>query len=176
MGGDGIHLKEAFNQEVAEINTGLQERLKPIRENFRRINSITNWTSIEVEDVWETTEGGEAKYYYQKEQLEKIALRHYGETFQLWSEYFLYDNELSFVYEKLLKYNRPFYYDSIAMKENNDTEAFDFDKSTIFEVRNYFENGKLIHQICGDGDYSPFSSDAESRLKSEFVGLIQSRH
>jgi hypothetical protein len=39
------------------------------------------------------------------------------------------------------------YYDLIAMKENNDTEAFDFDKSEIIEVRSYFENDKIIHKI-----------------------------
>lgn len=41
-------------------------RLKVIRENYRRINSIANWSEIKKEELFETTEGGEASYYYQK--------------------------------------------------------------------------------------------------------------
>ncbi len=33
------------------------------------------------------------------------------------------------------------FYDTKAMKENNDSEAFDFKKSEITETRNYFEKG-----------------------------------
>ena len=33
------------------------------------------------------------------------------------------------------------------MKAENDTEAFDFNKSTIIEARSYFENGKLFCQV-----------------------------
>jgi hypothetical protein len=45
------------------------------------------------------------------------------------------------------------------MKENNDTEAFDFDKSEITENRSYFVNGKLIHILNSEDCGAPFSSD-----------------
>lgn len=173
---DTVKLKETFNEEDLPANDYLTDRLKPIRENFKRINSITNWTSIDTEELSESTEGGEAKFYYQNGQLEKIVTRHYGETFQLLTEYYLLNGQLSFVFEKRHKYNRPMYYNTTAMKENNDTEAFDFDKSEIIENRSYFDNGKLMHQISNQDCGSPFADDylleEQKRIKTDFDKLI----
>ena len=33
---------------------------------YKGINSTENWTTIKTKDIWETTEGGEAKFYYLK--------------------------------------------------------------------------------------------------------------
>lgn len=174
---DTIELKETFNEEDLPVNEFLTDRLKSIRANFKRINSITNWTSIDTEELSESTEGGEAKFYYQNGQLEKIVVRHYGETFQLLTEYYLLNGQLSFVFEKRHRYNRPLYYDTTAMKENNDTEAFDFDKSEIIEDRSYFENGKLLHQINNQDCGSPFADDylleEQKRIKEDFDRLIK---
>ena len=173
---DTIELRESFNEEDIPANDYLTDRLKQIRANFKRINSITNWTSIDTEELSESTEGGEAKFYYQNGQIEKIATRHYGETFQLLTEYYLLNGQLSFVFEKRHKYNRPLYYDTTAMKENNDTEAFDFDKSEIIENRSYFENGKLLHQINNQDCGLPFAGDylleEQKRIKADFDKLI----
>jgi hypothetical protein len=173
---DKVELKETFNEDDLPVNDYLTDRLKPIRTNFKRINSITNWASIDTEELWESTEGGEAKFYYQNGQLEKIVARHYGETFQLLTEYYLLNGQLSFVFEKFYKYNRPFYWDTTAMKEYNDTEAFDFDKSEIIEDRSYFDNGKLIHQISNQDCGSPFADDylleEQKRIKTDFDKLI----
>jgi hypothetical protein len=172
-----IQLRETFNEEDLPVNEYLTERLKPIRANYKRINSITNWTNIDTKELWETTEGGEAKYYYQKRQLEKITTRHFGETFQQLTEYYLMNGQLSFVFEKSYKYNRPMYYDTAAMKENNDTEAFDFEKSEIVEDRSYFENGKLLHQLNNQDCGSPFADDylleEQKRIKTGFEKLIE---
>jgi|SRR5690554_3757895 len=172
-------LKETFNQEDVPVNEYLTDLLKPIRTNFKRINSITDWTFIGTEELWETTEGGEAIYYYQNEQLEKIITRHYGETFQLLTEYYLQNEKLSFVFEKQLIYNRPFYYDTIAMIKNVDTEAFDFDKSEIIEDRSYFKNGKLLHQInnqdCGALFASNYLLEEQKRIQTDFDILITLR-
>ena len=174
---DTVKLKETFNEEDLPENEYMADRLKPIRANFKRINSITNWTSIDTEESSESTEGGEAKFYYLNGQLEKIVTRHYGETFQLLTEYYLLNNQLSFVFEKRHKYNRPLYYDTTAMKENSDTEAFDFDKSEIIEDRSYFENGELLHQINNEDCGSPFSNDylieEQKRIKTYFDKLIE---
>ena len=174
---DTVELKETFNQEDLPVNEYLTKKLKPIRTNFKRINSIGNWTTIKTKDIWETTEGGEAKFYYRNGQLEKITTRHFGETFQLLTEYYLLKGQLSFVFEKSYKYNRPMYYDSTAMKENNDTEAFNFEKSEIFEDRSYFENGKLLHQLNNQDCGSPFAEDylleEQKRIKMDFEKLMK---
>lgn len=63
------------------------------------------------------------------------------------------------------------------MKENNDTEAFDFDKSEIIEDRSYFETGKLLHQINNQDCGSPFADDylleEHKRIKTCFEKLIE---
>lgn len=158
------------------LNDSLTDQLKPIRENFKRINAIARWTKIDSLDLWETTEGGEAKFYYAGNNLEKISVRHFGETFQQLAEYYLLNGQLSFVFEKAYRYNRPMYYDSVAMKESGDTEAFDFDKSIVVENRGYFKNEKLVHQINNDSSGSPDSGnlpDEEKRIKTEFGRLMK---
>ena len=69
------------------------------------------------------------------------------------------------------------YYDSTSMKENNDTEAFDFEKSEIVEDRSYFENGKLLHQLNNQDCGSPFAEDylleEQKRIKTDVEKLIK---
>ncbi|MCH6199770.1 hypothetical protein MMU07_09270 [Aquiflexum sp. LQ15W] len=172
-----IQLRETVNEEDLDVNEYLTERLKPIRENFKRINSIKDWTSIDTQELWDSTEGGEAKYYYQSGQLEKIITRHFGETFQQLTEYYLMNGQLSFVFEKSYRYNRPIYYDTIVMKENNDTEAFGFDISEIIEDRSYFENSKLLHKIEDGNNGASYAADylieEEKRMIGDFNYLIK---
>jgi len=168
---------ETFNEDDLPVNTYLTERLKPIRANFKRINSISNWTTIKTKEIRETTEGGVAKFYLLNGKLEKIITQHFGETFQLLTEYYLLKEQLSFVFAKSYNYNRPIYYDSTSMKENNDIETFDFEKSEIVEVRNYFENGKLLYQLNSQDCGSPFADDylleEHKRVKEDFEKLVK---
>ncbi|MCT4122250.1 hypothetical protein CMU89_10370 [Elizabethkingia anophelis] len=172
-----IQAKASFNKENIPVNEYLTDKLKPIRDNFKRINSIEKWSVIKQQDLFESAEGGEAKYYYQKNKLEKIITRIFGESGQTLTEYYLLNGQLSFVYEKNYKYNRPLYYDTKAMKENNDTEAFDFDKSEITENRGYFVNGKLIHILNSEDCGAPFSSDyiaeEQKSILSEYSKLLK---
>ncbi len=174
-----LNLKESINKEDEIVNDYLNKELKPIRENFKRINSISNWTLIDKKELWETTEGGEAHYFYTNDKLEKIITRHFGEMFQKLTEYYLLNNELSFVFEKSFKYNRPIYYDSTMMKENNDSEVFDIKKSEITENRSYFINGKLIHQAnnqdCGSPTADDYFADEQIRLKNMYNELIKNK-
>ena len=169
-------MEVSYNEEDIIFNDYLVERLKPIRTNFERINSIDKWSSITNKELWETTEGGDASFYYTNDDIEKIITMEYGETFQKVTEYYFLMDEISFVIEKTCKYNRQIYYDSTAMIANNDTEVFDFEKSEVIVDKSYFEKGKLIHQIC-DGDCgAPFSDDylleEEIRIKSKVNFLI----
>jgi hypothetical protein len=92
------------------------------------------------------------------------------------TEYYLLNGHLSFVFEKLSNYNRPIYYDSISMMENDDTEVFDFDKSEIIEDRYYFEKGKLFHKINNQVSSSPLTKDQlledQKRIFSYFEKLL----
>ncbi|MCT2560897.1 hypothetical protein [Chryseobacterium herbae] len=178
---DTIKIKESFNENDIPVNEFLTDRLKPIRSNFKRINSITKWSSIKKKDIeGESAEGGEAVFYEQKGRLEKITERLFGETGQMLTEYYLLNGKLSFVFEKIYKYNRPLYYDVKAMKENNDTEAFDFEKSEIEENRGYFEKGKLIHVSNSLDCGAPFSGDyiaeEEKRFSESFQELLKLRN
>ena len=150
----------------------LSDKLDLIKENFKRINSTANWTSIDAKSLWESPEGGEIKYYYQNDQLEKIVTIHYGETFRQVTEFYLLNGQLSFTYSKLYRYNRPFYYDEDAMKMNNDTEAYDPSKTIINENRSYIENGEQIYFISDQDESSRFSGEFQlrefERIKESF--------
>ena len=173
---DSLQLTESYKQEDLPINDYLTNELQPIRDNFKRLNAIKKWSKIKKIKFFESTEGGEATYYFQNENLEKIMTRHFGETFQKLTEYYLKNGKLSFVFEKTLEYNRPIYYDSIAKKENNDTEEFDINKSEIIEEKSYFINGKLLHQINNQDCGAPFAEEylleEQKRILTEFEKLL----
>lgn len=84
---DTAKLKESFQEEDLPASDYLTDKLKPIRENFKRINSLTHWSDIDSGELWDSSEGRTAKYYYQNGRLEKIIARRYGEGFQLLTEY-----------------------------------------------------------------------------------------
>lgn len=174
---DTSELKEAFNQEDLPVNEYLTDQLKPIRANFKRINSIAKWTTIKTKSNWETTEGEEAKFYFLNGQLEKITTRHFGKTFQLLTEYYLLNGKLSFVLSKSYKYNRPTQRDSTSIKTDINTKAIDLEKSEVVEDRSYFENGKLLHQINSQDCGSPFADDyllgEQKRISADFEKLLK---
>jgi hypothetical protein len=173
---DTIELTENFNREDVIDNEYLQKELKPIRANFKRINSIRNWTKRDTAELWESLEGGEAAFCYSDNGLEKIVTRLFGENYQSLTEYYLLNGQLSFVFEKTYHYNRPFYYDSTMMKENHDNQIFDFGKSEIEETRSYFRNGKLLHLINSQDCGAPFADDylleEQKVILKEFEKLV----
>src|SRR6476620_7561465 len=54
---DSVVLKEASNEDDIVVNEYLVEQLKPIRENFKRINSLEKWSSSDTVELWESLEG-----------------------------------------------------------------------------------------------------------------------
>ncbi|MBS1915199.1 MAG: hypothetical protein JST87_02920 [Bacteroidetes bacterium] len=168
-------LKETYHKEDAIDNEYLLNKLNPIRANFKRINSTVKWTKKIKKDLWISTEGGDAVYYYSGNKIEKITARVFGEMGQSLTEYYLLNGQLSFVFEKEYHYNRPFYYDSALAKENNDT-AYDDKETEIIETRSYFENGKLIHQLNNQDCGSPFSDaylkEEQKRIKEEYKEIL----
>lgn len=151
------------------------EKLKPIRDYVNKIDSIKEWSLVLKKDIFLTTEGGEATFFNWNGKLKKVKTTEYGETFQKHSNYYLKNDSLLFVYERVIKYNRPFYHDSVAMKELGDDEAFDFNKSLIVETESYFENGKLIrsldNQDCGAPYNDEYRNEERTRIFKEFKEL-----
>jgi hypothetical protein len=175
---DTVRSNETFNENDTTNSKGLKKQLKPIRSNFKRINSITKWTSVKKKNIeGESAEGGEATFYYTDKGMEKVIARHYGEMGQKLTEYYLLNEQLSFVFEKEHRYNRPLFYDAKAMKENNDTEAFDLKKSEITMIRNYFENGNiiLINATTGRGYNisADYPAEQEKEIKEDFKRLLK---
>ena len=164
-----VVLKDTFQQKDTAYNENIANTLKVIRENFKRINSITKWTSTEKKELNEATEGSEAIFYYANSGLEKIVTQHFGETFQRSTEYYLLADQLSFVFEKSTKYNRPLYYDSVAMKESNDNQVFDIKKSETDEHRSYFDKGKLIHKIIKQNSGSQLADNTLSEEQKRIM-------
>jgi hypothetical protein len=175
---DSLRKDTLFLKETAEMEdtagTGLVSAVLPVKANFKRINSIAVWTNVVKKDLEGSSEGSEAAFYYLNGKLEKITTRHYGETFQELTEYYLLNGALSFVFEKTMKYNRPFYYDTAAMIANNDNQVFDIKKSGMNEIRSYFANGKLIQQL--NNFTKAINSTAglpaeQKRIMNDFAGL-----
>lgn len=152
-------IPESKNQTDIPVNDTLTTILKPIRENFRRLNSIEygNWSSVFTKEMEGTTEGGEVTFYHWNADLDKIVTKEYSETFQVLTEYYFLNGNISFVLQKTLNYNRPIYQNNAKMEEINDNEAFDLSKSKITAERFYFENEKLILQLSSKNNLPPLT-------------------
>ena len=149
--------------------------IRPIQVNQSRINQVKNWSKIDSLEILESTEGGTATFFYLGDSLNKIISEQYGEMGKRISEFYNKQGNLSLVYEKLYEYNRPIYWDSIRMRENNDNQIFDIDKSELIEYWTYFKNDKLITQTNNQED-CPTNFDylegERERLTSEYVKLL----
>src|ERR1044072_8527606 len=118
-------------------NDYLQKELKPVKDNFIRINSQKKWARIDTVELWESLEGGVMYVFYSDTGPEKLLTRNFGETFQNINEFYLANGKLSFVFKKSYKYNRPLFYDSLNMVKSGDDQFFDLEKSEVEEERNY---------------------------------------
>lgn len=146
-----------------------QDKLKEygaIAKNFKQLNSITKWHKIlKKEDMDQSLEGGEVKYFYSKKRLEKIVAIYYGEAGKSIVEYYFLNGKISFVYEQALTYNM-----AINIK------GFDEKTSESSWKRSYFENYKLLHQLASDDCGAPWSDEylkyEESEIKKELKRLL----
>lgn len=169
---DSFKIEESFNQIDSTFDKSLDEKLLPIKENFKRINSIENknWSSITSKFLEGSTEGGEVTYYHLKNNLEKISAKQYGETYQVLTEYYLLKGKLSFVYQRGLQYNRSIWKN---VPEESDEEVFDYKKSQIYESRNYFENGILIKQISDEDSTPEYLNERQEEILRNFSKVIK---
>ena len=77
------------------------------------------------------------KLFFHEDILYKFIVIHYYEMGQDLVEFYIKNRKLYFIYVKETKYNTHFMEDD-----------FDLNKSEYYEVRSYFKNYELIHQIC----------------------------
>ena len=160
-----IILTESQQSETL-IENNQNSDIKLIQANFKRINTIGKWSKITQYETDDSADGGYINYYYNNDKLEKIVVRKFGESGQYLAEYYLLKAKLSFVFEKDLKYNVPYY-----LKE------FNYDDSEIIEDRFYYLNNKLITYKSNQDDGAPFSDsfikNEEKRVLKEFNQLLK---
>ena len=160
-----IILKESQQSETLIENNQTSD-IKLIQANFKRINTIGKWSKITQYETDDSADGGYINYYYNNDKLEKIVVRKFGESGQYLAEYYLLKAKLSFVFEKDLKYNVPYY-----LKE------FNYDDSEIIEDRFYYLNNKLITYKSNQDEGAPFSDsfikNEEKRVLKEFNQLLK---
>ena len=160
-----VILKESQQSEIL-IENNQNSDIKLIQANFKRINTIGKWSKITQYETDDSADGGYINYYYNNDKLEKIVVRKFGESGQYLAEYYLLKAKLSFVFEKDLKYNVPYY-----LKE------FNYDDSEIIEDRFYYLNNKLITYKSNQDDGAPFSDsfikNEEKRVLKEFNQLLK---
>jgi len=148
-----IEVTDVVDDNDSIINTGLKEDtpilLIPIQENYQRIDAIDKWDSIIERETHETVEGGYINFYYKNAILEKIVRRNFAETGNVLSEYYFFDDKISFAYDKIYQYNVPYFIDSRFYIETGlEGEVFDIEKTRYVEFQNYFKGDSLVKSDC----------------------------
>ena len=171
----------SHNPNKAQDNDDSQKsKTERIRSNFERINSKTHFSKIDTFALDESTDGGEVLFFEDSSQLEKVVARHYGESGKNIDEFYLENNQLSFVLEKDFHYNRPYYMDSLKAKELGDTEYFDDSKTKIHDIKSYFDKNQLFFQINVAARKDPASQNKlikeNSRIHDYFKHLLNVRN
>lgn len=149
-------MSESFSQEdIAENNYKLEE-LKSIRANFKRINSISDWTDEKksVSKNWHNT------YYYLENNLEKIISKKMTDSSLQINEYY-FMNGPSMVIEKYAEY---------FQEDEDGSSTKTVDRSSYIETKSYFKDNKVIHQISNQDCGSPFS---ETYLQEEYKRILK---
>ena len=174
---DTILLHETFNEDdyfLKERATG--QTFITIRENFKRVNSITDWINKEKRELNIASDGGEVIYYYSDRGFEKILTRHFGETYQVLIEYYLLDGELFYVFEKLFGFNRPYYWDETQLAETIDKRIID-EYTEIQLDRSYFADRQILHKSetgdCGAPFARDYMEEEQLRLLTNFDYLMK---
>lgn len=154
---DTIILTQTFEEEDLEANDYLKEKLKPIRENFKSINSIKEWTGVDKRKLEKIPNNGVAEYYYLNKNIEKIIVHYPTYSSSDITEYYLLNRQLSFVLEK-------------SINTTGDSH------SEIITAKSYFINNKLLHQINNQDCGSPFTDEyllgEQKRIMDNFKNII----
>jgi hypothetical protein len=152
---------------------------RTIRQEVARINAVRAWSGIRKKPLYESTEGGEAVFYTFRGQLRKVLVQRLGETGRVRCTYYLVRGQPAFIFQEDYTYNRPITWDSVAMREGNDTEVFDPNRSVIVPTRSYFDAmGHLVAQVgpsVQDSLLIPgYLTREQHRLRTDLAALLES--
>ncbi|MCU4177860.1 hypothetical protein [Carboxylicivirga sp. N1Y90] len=149
------------SNNTTEYKEYLGEYLNPIRIKVKKIDSISSWTAIDKRGIETDSANGVGEYYFLHGNLKKIVQIQLGKNTRRETEFYLDNDSLFFVFEKLI--------DSLELKK--EPEFFEPYLDSIF-----FRNGELIRIIANMDCGAPFSEDyrleEQIRLKNELKILI----
>jgi hypothetical protein len=153
-------------QEFVEIDSVNSDRVTLIKKNFKKLNDKNYWSDFRIVSIeGESTEGGEAKFFYRNNEVEKLVVKIYGEMGQTLTEYYLMNNNLSFIYHQDYKYNTHVFQDD-----------FDFDKSDMIDFRYYFEADTIFRILSSEGGevlYNPpYFKEVTEQKVDDFLHYI----
>ncbi len=162
----GVNTDVNADSQPADIVDELNP-LQKIKNNFKRINSIKNWVNIKSVDILEeSTEGGTAEFYYSATNLEKMIVKLFGETGKIIQEYYLIEDELSFLYVSDYSYNTHIIEDD-----------FDLKKANIVEMRHYFGQDTLFKQLSSESGNvlynAPYFEEETDRIQADFSHYVK---
>lgn len=112
-----------------------------------RIQSIRDWKDIRNVDLIDSAARGKANYYFMNNRLAKLVTKYFGEMQQNIRKYYVLNGQLIYVFEEQIEYNRPIYYDTTLMRIEDDTVAFDLEKSKYQSATFYFSQQQPIKVI-----------------------------
>ncbi len=130
--------------------SNIENRVAQIRKDYANTNVVKNYVVKEIEDLEESTDGGVIRHYSKNGAVRKITVEYYSENWKSFTEYYIKNRRIYFIFDRVENYNVPYYVNAKWYKENGMKigEVFDLKKSKVFEKRYYFdENEKLIRYI-----------------------------
>lgn len=135
----------------------IENVIKNIREEYKKINSDTNLIVIEKDLTGLSTEGGVLFSYYDKTGLRKAVLTFYGEMGKSIDEYYFKDGKLIFLFKQKFYYNQPIYFE----------DGFKVERTE--ENRYYFCNEKLVRWIDAEKAMRDVYTDESKRISTELI-------
>lgn len=127
-----------FSQSNEELKNIVDNKCKSIKE------CIFTYDSSEIDIFDCSTEGGFLKAYFKNNSFVLLKLDLFYELGKVHKEFYFDNDEIIFVLEQNFFYNRPIFYDEQTAKENNDNEFFDLNKTTINELKYYFNCNEIV--------------------------------
>ena len=129
---------------------------------------MPKYEKVTVPDNGNTTEGGEAVYYYENKRLKVIVAGYFGETGKSHEEVYFGDNYPIFVYKERHVYNAP-----------ATDKKFNEKKTKVYQERYYFDSNKnLIRYIDEKGKIIVSGDKLQNEsinIKNEIVRLLKLR-
>lgn len=111
--------------------TGTEAAIDHIRQDFQRIEALgpdAHQHTIALEGF--SSEGGEARVYFEDGRVAKIAARHMGESGRTAEDYYFRGNSLIFVFRRASQYDQPF-----GNVQRTDEDRFYFDRARMVRWR-----------------------------------------